>query len=531
MSIENSLLLTLRAAAAEDPGRECLRIVGESFTRQEALRCVERTARGLRALGVEPGDRVGVMCGNRAEYVWTWLGANAARAVDVPFNAEARGRLLEYFVADASPRVLVGTEDYLQILARTSTWNPEFVVCIGACASRPFGDRCRQLSFEDMLALGAASDEELPDPAPGDIATIMYTSGTTGPSKGVMLPQRSYVVQAHNMVRVMEVDAADVILCVQPLFHIDARAFLTAALVAGGTGVLGRKFSVSRFWDDVRQSGATVFATIGTMLWMLYKQPPRPDDADLPAHTAMCSSTPSEILRGFEKRFGVQVVEAYGMTECTLLTAAPPGSTVPGRVGRAVPGMEIRLVDGHDFPVAPGQAGELVYRPDEPFAMMQGYWAKPAETAEAWRNLWFHTGDLLREHSDGMFEYVGRTKDSIRHRGENVSSWEVEQAASAHPQVLEVAAIGVPSEVGEEDVAVLVVPSPDAVIDPAELVEFLRRDLPRFAVPRYVEVVESLPKTPSERIEKGKVRERGITAACWDAKAVADLGPDAARKG
>jgi len=517
MEIQNSLLVTLRTAVAEEPDRECFRIVGESFTRRQALDQVEQVARGLRALGIEPGDRVGIMCGNRPEYVWAWLGANAARATDVPFNVEARGRLLEYFVHDAAPRMLIGTEDYLRILAETITDVPEFVVCIGEQTSQAFGESARHLAFEELLALGAASQEELPEPLPGDIATIMYTSGTTGPSKGVMLPQRYYPFHADNSARLMGVGSDDVVLCVQPLFHIDARAFLSAALVAGGKGVLGRRFSVSRFWDDVRESGATIFATIGTMLWMLHKQPPRPDDADIPARTAICSSTPGEILRDFEKRFGIDVIEAYGMTECLLLTSAPPGETVPGRIGRAVPGIEIELVDECDRPVAQGQAGELVYRPLEAFTMMQGYWAKPVETAEAWRNLWFHTGDLVREHADGMFEYIGRKKDAIRHRGENVSAWEVEQAVSAHPAVLEVAAIGVPSEVGEEDVAVLVVASPGTTIDPAELVEFVTRDLPRFAVPRYVEFVDGLPKTPSERIEKGKVRERGITAAAWDA--------------
>lgn len=517
MSIQDSLLLALRTAAAEDPDRECLQIVGETFTRRETLEQVERTGRGLRALGVEPGDRVGVMCENRPETLWAWLGTNAARGIDVPFNVEARGRLLEYFVHDATPRVLIGTEDYLRILAETITDRPEFVVCIGEHSTKPFGDAVRQLSFDELLALGSASEEELASPLPGDIATIMYTSGTTGPSKGVMLPQRYYPANAAHAAQLTEVRPDDVVLCVQPLFHIDARAFLTTAWSVGGKGVVGRRFSVSRFWDEVRESGATIFSTIGTMLWMLHKQEPRPDDADQPARTAICSSTPGEILRDFEARFGVRIVEAYGMTECVLLTSAPPGETVPGRIGRAIPEVEIQLVDDNDAPVEQGQAGELVYRPREPFAMMQGYWAKPVETAEAWRNLWFHTGDLVREHPDGMLEYIGRKKDSIRRRGENVSAWEVEQAVAAHPRVLEVAAIGVPSEVGEEDVAVLVVPAAGAVLDPAELVEFVARDLPRFAVPRYVEVVDSLPKTPSERVEKRKVRDRGITRAAWDA--------------
>lgn len=518
MATHDSLLDTLRAAAAKRPDHEYLRVTGESFTCEDVLARVEATARGLKELGIEPGDRVGVMCDNRPETLWTWLGANAARAIDVPFNAEARGRLLEYFVRDAAPRVLVGSEEYLRILAETANDAPEFVVCIGEHDSLPFGDRARHLTFDELLALGSASDLDLPAPQPSDIATIMYTSGTTGPSKGVMLPQRYYPLNAAHAARLMEVRSDDVILCVQPLFHIDARAFLTTAWAVDGTAVVGHRFSVSRFWDEVRENGATIFATIGTMLWMLHKQAPRPEDADLPARLAICSSTPGEILSDFEKRFGVDVIEAYGMTECILLASAPAGSTVPGRVGRPIPEVQIELVDEHDTPVSTGEVGELVFRPREAFAMMQGYWNKPEETTDAWRNLWFHTGDLVREHPDGM-EYIGRKKDSIRRRGENVSAWEVEQACTLHPEVLEVAAIGVPSEVGEEDVAVLVVPAAGKALDPAALVEFVAKDLPRFAVPRYVEVVESLPKTPSERIEKGKVRERGISAAAWDANA------------
>jgi crotonobetaine/carnitine-CoA ligase len=516
MPSQDSILSLIRSAAADDPHREYLRIGGRSFSRRQTLEQVERVARGLRALGIDPGDRVGVMCDNRPEVPFVWLGVNAVRAIDVPFNAEARGRLLDYLVTDAGPRVLVGTEDYLQMLAETITHDPDYVVCIGESSSMPFGNRARQIGFDELVALGAGSTEELPEPQAGDTATIMYTSGTTGPSKGVMLPQRYYPAQGEHAANLMGVGSDDVVLCVQPLFHIDARAFLVTSWCAGGTAVIGDRFSPSRFWDEVREHEATIFATIGTMLWMLFKQEPRADDSDLPARLAICSSTPREILHDFEKRFGVDLIEAYGMTECVLITSAPAGDTVPGRIGNAIPELEVQVVDDADSPVVDGEVGELVYRTREPFSMMQGYWAKPEATLDAWRNLWFHTGDLVREHHDGL-EYVGRKRDSIRRRGENVSAWEVEEAVAANPKVLEVAAIGVPSEVGEEDVAILVVTMPGQALAPEELVAFVSRDLPRFAVPRYVEFVDSLPRTASERVEKAKVRERGLTAAAWDA--------------
>lgn len=517
MALPDSLFEALRRAAAETPDTEFLRVAGQVFTYQEALERVEATARGLRALGVEAGDRVGIMAGNCPEAVWAWLGANAARAIDVPFNAEVRGRLLDYLVTDAAPRVLIGTPDYLATVAETSSYDPEIVVPIGDSGSTAFSLRSRHVSFDDLLETGRSAGGELELPGPQEIATIMYTSGTTGPSKGVMLPQRYYPGQAAHGDNLFGFRPDDVYYLVQPLFHIDARSYVSASLCFGGVVALGKRFSVRDFWTEVREHGATIFGTIGTMLWLLYKQDPRPDDADLPARIAVCSSTPREILLDFEKRFGIKIVESYGMTECLLITAVPPDETKLGSIGKPLAEIEVRVVDDHDATVAPGETGELVYRPRDHFSMMQGYWHKPEETVEAWRNLWFHTGDLVRQDEAGWIEYIGRKKDSIRRRGENVSAWEVEQAAAAHPDVLEVAAIGVPSEVGEEDVAVLVVTAPGMNLEPQELVEFLGKDLPRFAVPRYVEFVDSLPKTPSERIEKRKVRERGITAAAWDA--------------
>ncbi|HYC80788.1 MAG TPA: AMP-binding protein [Solirubrobacterales bacterium] len=515
----DSLVATLRAACWDRGAHEFVRVAGERFTYAEALEMVETTARGLRELGVEPGDRVGLMCQNRPETLWTWLGADAAGAIDVPFNCEVRGRLLAYLVGDAEPRVLVGTEDYLTILAETIEHHPEVVVCIGESTSRPFGDRARQIAFDELLALGAASTGTLEEPRHGDTATIMYTSGTTGPSKGVMLPQRYYPAKAAQSLMLSELRSDETSYCAQPLFHIDARAYVAAAIQTGSTVALGTRFSVSRFWDEIRANDAAVFGTIGTMLWMLHKQPPRPDDGDQPARMAICSSTPAEILRDFEARFDIEISEAYGMTESVLITASRPGETVPGRIGRPIPDLDVRIVDDDDAPVAAGTIGELIFRPKDAFSVMQGYWRKPVETVEAWRNLWFHSGDLIREDPDGRFEYIGRKKDSIRRRGENVSAWEVEQAVTAHPDVLAAAAIGVAAEVGEEDVAILVELGPGSSPDPVELIEFVSTDLPRFAVPRYVEFVERLPRTPSERIEKGKVRERGITEAAWDAEA------------
>jgi len=517
LNVESSVLAALRNASVEWPDHEFIRIRGQSFSYADVLTTTENVARGLLELGLASGDRVGVMAGNLPESLWTWLGANAAGLIDVPFNAEARGRLLAYFVEDTEPRVLVGTAEYLATLADTVATDPEVVICIGECEVPPFGDRTRQLDFDELLDIGTRSTVAVKNPRPGDTATIMFTSGTTGPSKGVMLPQRYYPAQGSLFAWAAGLREDDVFYCAQPLFHIDARVYTMGVLSSGGAVVHAERFSVSRFWDEVREHKATLFGFIGTMMWLLYKQPSKPDDAEQPARLAMCSSVPHDVQEEFSERFGVQINEGYGMTESAIITSNDPEHLVARSVGGPAPHLDVAILDDADSAVEAGELGEICFRPKASFTTMQGYWGKSAESVEAWRNLWFHTGDLGRLHASGQLEYVGRKKDSIRRRGENVSAWEVEQVISAHPGVLEVAAIGVPSEVGEEDVAVLIVPASDQALDPAELVRFVEADLPRFAVPRYVELVDELPKTPSERVAKGKVRERGITAAAWDA--------------
>jgi crotonobetaine/carnitine-CoA ligase len=515
--VQDSLIAELRSAAFDSGRTEFVHLGGVSFTFAEALETAEAVARGLLALGLHVGDRVGIMAGNRPETLWTWLGANAARLIDVPFNAEARGRLLRYFVEDTEPRVLVGTEDYLNLLAETLERAPEFVISIGSCATRPFGAGVPQLSFDELLEMGAGSDRALKNPHAGETATIMYTSGTTGPSKGVMLPQRYYPSFGALFAWNASLGAGDVFYSPQPLFHIDPRTFVVGAVHTRTTLALGERFSVSRFWDEVREADATAIGFIGTMMWLLYKAPPKPDDAAHRVREAICSSLPYDVLDAFEARFGLRVNEGYGMTESVIITATPVDEYLPGRVGRAAPHLEVVVLDDQDAPVPDGEFGEICFRPNRGFTTMQGYWDKPAETNLAWRNLWFHTGDLGCRHPDGSFEFVGRIKDSIRRRGENVSAYEVEEAMCAHPDVQEAAAIGVASEVGEDDVAVLVVAVSGRVPDPEQLVAFVERDLPAFAVPRFIEVVDELPKTPSEKVAKGKVRERGITDAAWDA--------------
>jgi len=525
-TIEHDTVRTLLVQRAQDhPDAPLLRIDGGELSCREVLDGVERVAAGLRVLGGRPGDRVAVMADNCREAVWAWLGANASSLMDVPLNTALQGKALEVPLASARPRVVIGTVDYLARIAAAGAEPPEVAVSIGGSPGADLFPRAtRQLTFHELLSLGRDASTERPHrPSASATATLLYTSGTTGPSKGVMIPQRYYSVWGRRGREYLQVAPGEVVYCAQPLFHVDARAYLLASLVSGATLALGTRFSASSFWDEVRVHGANVFSYIGTMLWLLYKRPESDLDRQHAVRVAGGAATPAEIHRQFEERFGIELREAYGMTE-SLFLAHADATTPPGSVGRPVPEIDGELLDDLDQPVVGTGTGEFCFRPREPFSTSQGYWDMPQETVDATRNLWFHTGDLLRRDEAGNLYFVGRVKDSIRRRGENISAWEVEQAAMQHPDVLQAAAIGVPSPLGEEDVALLVRLREGAALAPADLHASLTAELPRYALPRYVEVVQHLPTTPSERVDKARVRAAGISAAAWDAEAPAGEG-------
>jgi crotonobetaine/carnitine-CoA ligase len=480
---------------------------------------VSAVAAALAGFGVSAGDRVAVMTDNCQEAVWGWLGANAASAIDVPLNTAAQGAFLEGQLAAAGPRVAIGTSDYLARIADAHLPSLELAVTIGEPGEVRFHSSVREVLFDDLVAQGrSANKRSTRRPDSSGPATIMFTSGTTGPSKGVMIPQRYYSVWGRRSASYLDVSRGEVTYCVQPLFHVDARAYILNAVFCGATSAIGSRFSVSKFWDEIRDHRANVFSYIGTMLWLLYKQPESDLDRQHEVRLATGAATPAEIHRAFEKRFGIELREAYGMTESLFLAHAVSATPV-GSVGRLVPEIEGRLVDDGGSTVTPGSAGELIIRPTTPHCTALGYWPGTSGAEEAPSDAWFHTGDLLREDVSGNLYFAGRKKDSIRRRGENISAWEVEEAAMKHPDVLEAAAIGIPSPLGEEDVALLVKVRAGSSVLPQELRQLLAHELPSFAVPRYVEFVDAFPKTPSERVDKGKVRAAGLGAAAWDAEA------------
>jgi len=352
-----------------------------------------------------------------------------------------------------------------------------------------------------------------PDILPWDTQMVIFTSGTTGPSKGVLT---SYL---HGYTMALEsfhyVGRDDRFLVNLPMFHVAATSPITTILLHGGSIGLIDSFRTDEFWSTIRQTQATSVVLLGAMANFLMKNPPSPDDRGHTLRTAIMVPL-SEDTAAFSQRFGCDIFTAFNMSEISSPLRAGPNPAPLGTCGRPRAGVDVRLVDENDCEVAPGEIGELIVRTDRPWGMNHGYMSNPEATARAWRNGWFHTGDAFRMDKDGNYFFVDRMKDAIRRRGENISSFEVETEVCVHPAVREAAAVAVPSEVGEDEVLVVLALQPDARFDPVELIEFLKPRMPYYMVPRFIRVIDDLPKTPTQKVQKHLLRAAGVTAETFD---------------
>jgi crotonobetaine/carnitine-CoA ligase len=506
----------LAEAARRWPAKAFLRIGQETVTFHDFADGVERLAGALHAGGLRPGDRVCVLMHNSLACLRSWFAVNRAGAVWVPLNTDFTGEALAHALRLAGPRLVICDDALAERLGE-----PRAAGAVESCmliiAHAPEGAMTGQVRLE---ALGSHGPAPPPGASPADLSALLYTSGTTGRSKACMLSHRYFTSQARIAIRDFGLRHDDVLYCPFPLFHADATALTTVpALITGATAAIGRRFSASRFWQEVRDAGATVFDFMGATLTILGNAEPRPDDADNPVRLAWGVPVPSW-APDFEKRFGLQILEVYGSTESNLpATQRFDRERVPGSCGQTTPEFEIRIADDHDDEAEPGQAGEILTRPRTAHTMFEGYFGMTGATAEAFRGLWFHTGDLGRMDAEGNLFFLGRKSDSIRRRGENISAFEVEEAVNANVAVLESAAYGVPSELTEEDVKVSVVLRPGAHLTPCEMLRFCAGTMPRFQVPRYVEIVAELPKTPTGKVAKELLRSEPLTSATWDRQA------------
>ncbi|MEV0400402.1 AMP-binding protein [Actinoallomurus sp. NPDC050550] len=500
---------------------------GLSWTYAQALEQAESVADRLARAGADAGDRVLVMAANSSQFVRTWLGTGVGGYVEVPVNTAYEGVFLEHQLTTAAPRWAVVDDAlagrFLAVADAARVIERFWVIDHGAQAEavRALRDAGWDARPWEELAEGARPGVDPPSPEPRSLASIFFTSGTTGPSKGVAMPHAQMFFFGEEVVSLQRLTAEDVYFTCTPLFHGNAQ-FMAAypALIAGARLVVRSRFSASRWVDQLRDSGATVTNLIGVMMDFIWKQPARPGDADNRLRSVFAAPTASSILAGFSERFGIEAfVEVFGLTETSAPILSPYGEDRPaGAAGLAAADwFDVRLVDPDtDVEVPVGEIGELVVRPKHPWTCSLGYYAMPERTAEAWRNLWFHTGDALRKDADGWFYFVDRYKDALRRRGENISSYEVEQALLGYEAVVECAVIGVDAgvEAGEDEVMACVIASRD--VKPQELWDWCTGRVPAFAVPRFIRFVDELPKTPSERVRKAALRAEGVTPDTHD---------------
>lgn len=501
-------LQELRDAAGSHSDRELVRWVttGESSTYTDVLEDAALWARRLAAAGVTPGERVVLLLPNSAAFVGALFGTWLLGAVAVPLNTELRGASLRHPLDLFEPHAVVVSAALRPIL--------DEVVASSVVAVEV--DGTGRTDMEGVTGEAGSHGAPPHDATMQDACLIMSTSGTTGPSKGTVWDFGTLHQWVRTYAEHLALGPTDRIYCCTPLFHANSLASgLLTALHVGGTVVVAERFSVSGFWDDITASAATTANLLGAMVDLLLADDRPPSPSGL--RTMLVSSCSARSHGAMQERWGITPVTAYGLTDFGTIVFSQRGAEAPpGSVGRPVDGYEVRLVDSDDAAVPEGRAGELLVRPREAWTAPPGYFRMPEQTLESRRGLWFHTGDLLRV-DDGWWYYVGRVTDSMRRRGENVSAHEVEQAALGFPPVGEAAAYAVPARDSEDDVALAVVlRAGSAPLDHRAFVTHLAQDLPYFAVPRFIRVVDALPKTPTLRVQKTALRTEGVTDDTWD---------------
>ncbi|MBI2219146.1 MAG: AMP-binding protein [Candidatus Rokubacteria bacterium] len=512
----------LERRSQTDGDRPFLELLDQpALTYAEVDRRVNALAHGFRALGVTRGDRALVMLPNSIEFLLVWWALNRLGAVEVPINHAYKGYFLEHVVNNSGARVIVIASDLVERLQASEARLPELETAVvhGGDDRLPGFARLRAIPFTEL-------DTGRDDP-PGvelshrDLLAIMYTSGTTGPSKGVMMPNAHCHLFAELTANLTRLTQDDVYFVATPLYHGNAPMMqVYPAMLRGGRAVVCPRFSASEWADQIRRSGATVTNLLGVMMEFVFRQPERPGDRDHRLRVALGQPAPAAIVEDFKRRFGIpRVLEYYGMTEIGIVTMMPWDDVRPGSCGVAVSEwFDLEIVDPEtDEPRAPGEVGELLVRPKAPWLFNQGYWRMPDTTLEALRNVWYHTGDGLTRDADGYFSFVDRMRDVIRRRAVNISSYDVERVVADHEDVAECAAVAVPSGLpgGEDEIKLCLVLRAGATLDPEPFLAWCEDRMPYFAVPRYLEVLPALPRTPNDKVQKYRLRETGVAAA-WD---------------
>lgn len=484
---------------------------GDRWTYAELRARVVAKAVGLQRLGVKQGDHVAAWLPNGREALLALYAVNYLGAVFVPFNTAYRGNLLEHVLRNSDATLLICHSGLLDRLEGIDSAAIATVAVVGEGAAPT------RFASVDFAGLDGAEVDLVPlvrPIEPWDNQSIIYTSGTTGPSKGV-LSSYCHLYTNAGPDSWHFITGEDRFLVNMPVFHIGGLGIPFVMLARGGSIALMENYSTERFWDFVRDTDCTAMFLLGVMATFLMKAPASIRDREHRIRAAFMVPL-TEAAGPFHERFGIDVYTIFNMTEISSPIVSEPNPVKLGTCGKVRPGVDVRLVDGNDCEVPVGAVGEMLVRTDRPWAMNSGYYKNPEATAQAWRNGWFHTGDAFRRDDEGYFYFVDRVKDAIRRRGENISSFEVEGEIIAHPAVREAAVIGVPSEFSEDDVMACIAAVSGQAIDCAELIEFLAARMSYFMIPRYIRIMDELPKTASAKVQKADLRVAGVTLDTWD---------------
>jgi len=496
----------LRATTAGYPEKVALVFKERRWTYREFEREVYKAARGFVRLGVKRGDRIALILPNCPEFLFAVFAASEIGAVFVPTNPASTLDEAEYVLAHSGASIIVGTGDWIDRIGALGAQLPEAKHLIEIDGT----ENSQVWSWEALLA-GAADEPLQTSAAPADLASITYTSGTTDRPKGVMLSQYAYAFAPRMRAMGLGWNESDRVLCLLPLFHVNALCHMCLGMFSrGGTIVLTERFSASRFWDEVRAFGITTSSLMRTIPQILLSLPEKSDDREHSLRLVVALLSPEMHLR-FEERFNVLAVPSYSLTE-DILSVIGPLDRAKRKLGScglplAPEVHRLKVLDAGGDELPPGETGEIVKQSP---TVMQGYYKNPEATDKALRDGWLHTGDLGYLDEDGFLFFVDRLKDIVRRGDENISSEEVERVLNSHPEITESAVVAVPDEIrGEEVKAYIVLRSARAVPEPEEIWRFCEERLAAFKVPRYLEYCEALPKTPSSKVQKNILRERG----------------------
>ncbi len=510
---DRTLGKAIEAQAVKNKTKPCIYFKDEAISYQELIKWGNKVANWFSSIGVKKGDKVCTLLPNCPECLYLMFGLAKIGVVIVPLNTAHKGNILQYMINHSDAKAIVADKQYLDnikfiegdltnlrtLLVHPDTVNiPQF--------------RFDTHSFQELVS-SPSTNAHPNDVIFSDPVAIMYTSGTTGVSKGVVWSHNQALWMAEQSMNEIRVTSSDIFHCWFPLFHMAGFVIALGFLIVGGTVVIIEKFSASRYWDEIKKYNATISGGFITTLKILMKQSKKEDDADNPVRAIIAGGV-GAIADDFEKRFNLVLVDDYGLTEFDPITYSDYDDRTRRSIGKGLKDTEVKIVDDYDRELPPNEVGEIVARPLKPYIMMTEYYKAPEKTAEVWRNLWFHTADYGYKDKDGYIYFFDRKKDRIRRKGENVSSHELETTILSHPAIAECAAVGVPSELGEDDIKVVVKLEEGAKLLPEDLLVFCERRMAYFMVPRYVEFVEDFPRSTLQKIKKTELKT--ITENTWD---------------